>query len=153
MNYFLEVLPELEEKIRRRFKPPHQKYLKFFLTGRTDCANIPQGSCNFVFSWDTFVFFTQTHVKNYLESIKQTLIPGGYCFIQYSNCHDEGDLHEAKRGYYNYNTKPAMEQMIKDAGYEVVEMNQFRSGANYAIFRKPGKQNPVLYKVDEITLD
>ena len=46
-----------------------------------------------------------------------------------------------------------MEQMIKDTGYEVVEMNQFRSGANYAIFRKPGKQNPVVYKVSEIELD
>jgi len=35
----------------------------------------------------------------------------------------------------------------------VVEMNQFRPGASYAIFRKPGKQNPVVYKVSEITLD
>ena len=85
--------------------------------------------------------------------MKHTLIDGGYCFIQYANCHDEVDLHEAKRGYYNYNTKPAMEQMIKDAGYDVVEMSQFKSGANYAIFRKPGKQNPVIYKVSEITLD
>ena len=85
--------------------------------------------------------------------MKHTLIDGGYCFIQYANCHDDMDLNEAKRGYYNYNTKPAMEQMIKDAGYEVVEMNQFRSGANYAIFRKPGKQNPVVYKVSQITLD
>ena len=46
-----------------------------------------------------------------------------------------------------------MEQMSKDTGYEVVETNQFRSGANYAIFRKPGKQNPVVYRVSEITLD
>ena len=46
-----------------------------------------------------------------------------------------------------------MTQMIKDEGYEVVEMHQFCPGANYAIFRKPGKQNPVVYKVSEITLD
>ena len=46
-----------------------------------------------------------------------------------------------------------MEKMIEDAGYEVVEMNMFRHGASYAIFRKPGKQNPVVYKVSEITLD
>ena len=31
INYFLDVLPELEAKIRRKFKPPHQKYLKFYL--------------------------------------------------------------------------------------------------------------------------
>jgi len=57
------------------------------------------------------------------------------------------------RGYWNYNTKTAMTQMIKDEGYEIVEMNQFRPGASYAIFRKPGKQNPVVYKDYEITVD
>jgi hypothetical protein len=31
-------------------------------------------------------------------------------------------------------------------------MNQFRPGANYAVFQKPGKQNPVFYKKTEITL-
>jgi hypothetical protein len=34
-----------------------------------------------------------------------------------------------------------------------VEMNQFRPGASYAIFKKPGKQNPAVYRVSEITLD
>ena len=46
-----------------------------------------------------------------------------------------------------------MEEIIKKQGFEIVEMNQFRAGANYAIFRKPGKQNPLVYKVSEITLD
>ena len=46
-----------------------------------------------------------------------------------------------------------MTQIIKDEGYELVEMNQFKPGASYAIFRKPGKQNPVAYKVSEILLD
>ena len=59
INYFIDVLPELERKIRKRFKPPAQKYLKFFATRNHECSNVPQGSCNFVFSWDTFVFFEQ----------------------------------------------------------------------------------------------
>ena len=153
LNYFLEVLPELEQKIRRRFNPAHNKYLKFYVTRKTECSNIPQGSCNFVFSWDTFVFFTQNHIKQYLHDIKRVLIPGGYCFIHYADCHFDYDLHEAKRGYWNYNTKTAMEKIIKDEGYEIIEMLQFRPGANYAIFKKPGKQNPAIYKISEMTLD
>jgi len=153
MNFFLDILPELEQNIRRRFNPAHQKYLRFYLTRNTECSNIPQGSCNFVFSWDTFVFFTQQHVQQYLHDIKRVLIPGGYCFIQYADCHYDIDLNLAKRGYWNYNTKTAMTKIIQSEGYEVVEMNMFRPGANYAIFRKPGKQNPVVYKVSEITLD
>jgi len=153
LNYFLEVLPELEQKIRRRFNPAHNKYLKFYVTRKTECSNIPQGSCNFVFSWDTFVFFTQNHIQQYLHDIKRVLIPGGYCFIHYTDCHFDYDLHEAKRGYWNYNTKTAMEKIIKDEGYEIIEMLQFKPGANYAIFKKPGKQNPAIYKISEMTLD
>jgi len=153
LNYFLEVIPELERKIRRRFNPAHNKYLKFYTTRKTECSNIPQGSCNFVFSWDTFVFFTQNHIQQYLHDIKRVLIPGGYCFIQYTDCHFDYDLHQAKRGYWNYNTKTTMEKIIKDEGYEIIEMAQFRPGANYAIFKKPGNQNPAMYKIDEITID
>ena len=153
LNYFLDILPEVHRTVERRFNPAGKKHLRFYTTRNTDCSNIPQGSCNLVFSWDTFVFFTQQHVQQYLHDIKRVLIPGGHCFIQYADCHYDYDLHEAKRGYWNYNTRTAMTQMITDEGYEVVEMNQFRPGANYALFRKPGKQNPAVYKVSEITLD
>ena len=153
LNFFLDVLPSVEKKIRSRFNPGHQKNIRFFTTRNTECSNIPQGSCNFVFSWDTFVFFTQNHIQQYLHDIKRVLIPGGYVFIQYADCHFDFDLANAKRGYWNYNTKSAMKKIITDEGYEVVEMNQFRPGANYAIFKKPGKQNPVVYKVSEIVLD
>ena len=153
LNFFLDITHKIEVPILEKFPPPHRKYLKFYKTRNTECTNIPQGSCNFVFSWDTFVFFTQQHVQQYLHDIKRVLIPGGYCFIQYADCHYDVDLENAKRGYWNYNTKTAMTKIIEDEGYEVVEMNQFRPGANYAIFRKPGKQNPVVFKVSEITLD
>jgi len=153
LNYFLDVLQDREKVIRPKFPGRHQKYLKFYHTWNTECSNIPQGSCNFVFSWDTFVFFTQQHVQQYLHDIKRVLIPGGYGLIQYADCHYDRELELATRGYWNYNTKTAMEQMIVDEGYQVIEMNQFRPGASFAIFKKPGKQNPVVYRVDEITLD
>ena len=153
LNYFLDILPELERKIKRRFNPLGQKYLKFYTTDRTECLGIPQNSCNFVFSWDTFVFFTQKHIQQYLHDIKRVLIPGGHVFIQYADCHFDYDLAQAKRGYWNFNTKTAMKNIIKQEGYEVIEMAQFKPGANYAIFKKPGKENPAVYKIDEITID
>ena len=153
LNFFLDITHKIEVPILEKFNPSHRKYLKFYKTRNTECSNIPQGSCNFVFSWDTFVFFTQQHVQQYLHDIKRVLIPGGYCFIQYADCHYDEDLTQAKRGYWNYNTKTAMTKIIEEEGYDIVEINQFRPGANYAIFKKPGKQNPVVYKVSEITLD
>ena len=153
LNFFLDITHAVSSPILDKFNRLHHKYLKFYKTDRTECSIIPTGSCNFVFSWDTFVFFTQEHIKQYIHDIKRVLIPGGYVFIQYTDCHYDQELELAKRGYWNYNTKSAMEKMIIDEGYEVVEMNQFKPGASYAIFRKPGKQNPIVYKVSEITLD
>ena len=46
-----------------------------------------------------------------------------------------------------------MTKIIEKEGYQIVEMNGFRPVANYAIFRKPGKQNPVDYKVIDLDLD
>ena len=152
-NFFLDVLQSIERKIRRRFNPGGQKHLTFYTTRDHECSNIPQGSCSFIFRWDTLVFFTQNHIQHYLNSIKRILVPGGYVFLQYADCHYDYDLHQAKRGYWNYNTKSAMEKMIKEEGYEVIEMRQFCTGANYVIFKKPGKNNPFTYKVSEITLD
>jgi hypothetical protein len=43
-----------------------------------------------------------------------------------------------------------MIKIIQESGYNVIEMDQFSPGANYAIFQKPGKDNPVLYKMVEI---
>ncbi|OUW68593.1 MAG: hypothetical protein CBD62_01605 [Candidatus Pelagibacter sp. TMED202] len=152
-NYFLDVLPEIKDKVFRRFNPLHRKHLRFHLTTKTDCSDIPNGSCNFVFSWDTFVFFSQLHIREYLRDLKRVLIPGGYGFIQYADCHYDYDLAMAKRNYWNYNTKTKMVGMLKATGYEVVETNQFEQGANYVIFKLPGKQNPIVYNINEINLD
>jgi hypothetical protein len=46
-----------------------------------------------------------------------------------------------------------MAKIIQETGYDVIEMDQFSPGANYAIFQKPGKNNPVLYKVIEVPVE
>jgi hypothetical protein len=150
LNYFVDVVPHTQTKVKKLFLPPHLQFVKFHMTNWTACPDIPSNSVNFVFSWDTFPFFTQQHIKLYLKDIHRVTLPGGYVFLHYANCEYDHDLNEAKRGYWNYNTKSAMSQLIKECGYTVIEMSQFKTGANYAIFQKPGKDNPVLYKVMEI---
>ena len=152
LNFFLELLSSCESKIKKKFNPKHHKYLKFHTTHRTDCGTIPDNSVNFVFSWDVFPFFKQDHIDEYLRDMKRVILPGGYCFIHYADCFFEKDLNESKRGYWNYNTKSSMKQIIEKNGYIVIEMEQFRPGANYAIFQKPGNQNPVVYRVLEAPL-
>jgi|TARA_A100001388_G_C28760438_1_gene497467 hypothetical protein len=153
LNYFLDLLPTCETKIKKKFHPPHHKYIKFYTTLRCDCSPIPTNSCNFVFSWNTFTFFTQKHINEYLGDMKRVMLPGGYALIHYANCEYDKDLHEAKRGYWNFNTKTDMHKMIQSHGYDIIESDQFKQGANYVIFKKLGNLNPVLYQVLEMPLD
>jgi len=150
--FFNELLEKCKDRIFSLFTKPHQRLLRFYTTDRTACPDIPDNSCNFVFSWDTFPFFTQEHIAEYLRDIHRVILPGGYGFIHYADCDFDADLNEAKRGYWNYNTKSSMKKLLQDAGYEVIDMDQFRPRANYAIFKKPGNANPVVYKVVEIPL-
>lgn len=151
--YLLDILPHVFVKIKKKVKPSHYPLLRFYTTDRTECRDIPSNSCNFVFSWDTFTFFTQEHIYQYLKDILRIMIPGGYGFIHYADCNYDEDLNESKRGFWNFNTKERMAQMIKDAGFTTIEASQFRPKANYIIFQKPGNQNPVLYKVTEVPID
>ena len=152
LNFYVDILPRCHDKIKKLFHPAQHKLIKFYTTDRTACPDIPNNSCNFVFSWDTFPFFTQEHIAEYLQDIHRVILPGGYGFIHYADCDYDADLAEAKRGYWNYNTKSSMKKLLQDAGYDVIEMDQFRPRANYVIFKKPGNTNPVLYKVIEIPL-
>ena len=43
-----------------------------------------------------------------------------------------------------------MTSLVEKNNYNIIEMDQFRPGANYVIFQKPGIDNPVLYKALEI---
>jgi len=150
INYYLDLLPQCESKLKKLFDPPQYKYMRFYSTDRTSCEKIPDHSVNFVFSWDTFTFFTQIHIERYLRDIHRVMIPGGYAFIHYADCQFDYDLRESKRGYWNFNTKTVMQRLVTKCGYKVIEMDQFKPGANFVIFQKPGNMNPVVYKVMEI---
>jgi ubiquinone/menaquinone biosynthesis C-methylase UbiE len=148
--FFVDVLLSVESKIKKRINPKHHRLLRFYTTKRTECPDIPTNSCNFVFSWDTFPFFTQEHIAQYLKDIHRVILPGGYGLIHYADCNYDEDLHEARRGYWNFNTRERMIEMVKVAGFEMIEASQFRPRANYIIFKKPGNTNPVVYKITEI---
>jgi hypothetical protein len=152
-QFFLDILPEIEKKVRDKFNPQHQKYIKFFVTDGHHCANVPRNSVNFVFSWDTFVHFSSDQIEQYLQSLQEIIIPGGYVMIQYADCHYDYDLEQSKKGYWAYNNKAIMSSIIEKTNYIIIELGQFKPGHNYAIFKKPGKQNPVLYKISELELD
>ena len=152
-QFYLDLLPEIQKVVRKKFNPAHQKYIQFFVTDGYHCGEVPYNSVNFVFSWYTFVFFTEQQINEYLKSIFDVCIPGGYVMLQYADCHYDYDLEMSKKGYWSYSNKSIMSDLIGKNGYEIIEMGQFKPGANYAIFKKPGKLNPIVYKISELELD
>ncbi len=134
-----------EKHIRKKFPSKHHKYLKFYMTRNTECSNIPQGSCNFVFSWDTFVFFTQQHVQQYLHDIKRVMIPGGYCFIQYADCHYDQEL-DLPRGVTGTTTQNCHDTDDQGRRLRGCRNESIQAWCQLCHISKPGKQNPVVYK-------
>lgn len=151
--FCVDVIEKCKSKILEPFPRKQQNLIRFYTTNRCSCPDIPTGSVHFVFSWDTFTFFTQKHIHEYLEEIKRVMIPGAYGFLHYADCNYDQDLAEAKRGYWNYNTKEKMTELVRLNGFEVLETEQFMPKANYIIFKKPGNQNQVVYQISEIPLD
>ena len=151
--FCLDILDSVKSKVLKKFNTKHHHLIKFYKSHGTGCDELPSGSCDFIFSWDTFTFFDKQMIESYLEEIKRVSIPGGYSLIHYANCDFDHDLNEAKRGYWEFNTENQMRNMIESSGLKVIEMQQFRPGANYVIFQKPGTSNPVLYKTTEIPVE
>lgn len=152
-QFYLDILPEIEKSLRKRINKEHQKYVDFFTTDDFSCGNVPHNSVNFIFSWDTFVFFQEDQIDQYLSSMNKVLVPGGYVMIQYTDCHFDWDLEMSKKGYWAYNNKSIMKNLIEKNNYVIIEMDQFKPGQNYAIFKKPGNVNPIVYKISELKLD
>ena len=151
--FCVDVLKQCKNKIIEPYPLKQQKLIRFYTTDRCSCPDIPKGSVHFVFSWDTFPFFTKKHIDEYLQEIQRVMIPGAYGFLHYADCNYEEDLNEAKRGYWNYNTKEKMTDLVKNIGFEVIEAKQFMPKANYIIFKKPGNQNTVVYQISEIPVE
>jgi ubiquinone/menaquinone biosynthesis C-methylase UbiE len=151
--FFAEMLPECRKHIWDKFPKEHHKYLSYFQCAGTSWPDIPTGSCNFAFSWDVFVFFEEPYIKQLLKDLWRILQPGGYGFLQYSNADTEYDFNQIKRGYWSYNNKELMTKLLEHNGFAIIEFGQFKEGANFVIFQKPGSQNRVSYKKIEIPLD
>lgn len=152
-QFYLDILPEVEKTVRDKFNPQHQKYIKFFNTDNHTCGEVPFNSCNFIFSWDTFVFFTEQQIAQYFKSMYHVIIPGGYVMLQYADCHYDYDLEMSKKGYWCYNNRSIMTDLIEKNQFQIIEMDQFKPGHNYAIFKKPGNENPTVYRISELELD
>lgn len=148
--FISEKLFSCKKKIIKQFPIQQQRLMRFYHTNTYSCPDVPTKSVNFVFSWDTFVFFGLVHIDTYIKDIERVLIPGGYGFIHYCDCNYDEDLIEAKTGHWAYNTREKMESIISNYNMKIVETSQFKPKANYIIFQKPGNDNPVAYNTKEL---
>ena len=46
-----------------------------------------------------------------------------------------------------------MNKILDNEGYEIIELNQFKPGANYFVARKPGNINPFKVSISDFDLD
>ena len=153
MIYFAELLPDTKKHIWQKFNKEHHKYLAFFESAGWNSPDVPTSSVNFVFAWDVAVFWEEPYFKQVLKDIWRIMMPGAYAMMQYGNGDLDHENQEMRRGYWAYNTKSQMANLLTHNGFNQIEYGNMKDKASYVIFQKPGSQNRITYKKFEIPLD
>jgi cyclopropane fatty-acyl-phospholipid synthase-like methyltransferase len=90
----------------------------FVVNHGTDFPGVPEGSIDFLFSFDCFVHLERDLIDAYLKNIWHVLKPGGNAVIHYS---DKSKVYAQVNGSFSENTPEQMRQMVVGAGFRILE--------------------------------
>jgi SAM-dependent methyltransferase len=112
--YVVDFYPELLQELRRNFNKPNMTFIR---NHGSDFPGVPEGSVDFVFSFDCFVHLDAPLIEAYLKNIRQILMPGGNVVIHYS---DKTKAMARLNPAFSENTPERMRQMVLDAGFRIL---------------------------------
>jgi SAM-dependent methyltransferase len=128
----------LLENAKEKFNELYRRRILSYFIEDTDLSPLPQSAFALVFCWDTFEFSPIPVIEEYLEQIYKLLRPGGVLMFSYSNCMLEKTAVKYIEGYYRFNTKQMMIDLIEKYGYELNEILDDQFQKSWAIVKKPG---------------
>jgi ubiquinone/menaquinone biosynthesis C-methylase UbiE len=108
----VDINPDNIKHCIKRFK----KYpnLNYITNNGVDLRDIPDGSIDFVYSFDSMVHFNRELVELYINEIKRVLKPGGAAYIHYSNWGKNCTTETHGPGLRGDMNRKAMLELVKD---------------------------------------
>jgi SAM-dependent methyltransferase len=113
--YVVDYYAEILEELKRTY---HPKNLEFIKNSGTDFPGVEDGSIDYLFSFATFVHLDLPLIDAYLANMRRILKPGANAIIHYS---DMTKIMARHNGGFSENTPEIMRNMVRNAGYRIVE--------------------------------
>lgn len=122
-----------------QFNEKYQNRLRCYLNHGEDLHMLPQGQFGFVFSWNTFNYFSFNQISDYLKEIYKALRPGGACMFSYNNAERAICAQRAEDELMAFTPRETLIAMIDGFGFEQIKTQDVDSAVSWVEFRKPGK--------------
>lgn len=141
--YLVDVFQEFLDSSLKQFGEVYQRRLRPYLINSGDLSVLPQNQFGFVFSWNTFNYFSFETVKQYLNSVYSVLRPGGVFMFSYN----DGDVPYcadfAEQYYMSYVPRSMLIPLAEMIGYEVIDNTLMQETVSWIELRKPGQLSTV----------
>jgi len=137
--YLVDYNDECLITSKAQFNAKYQNRLRCYINRGDGLHMLPRGQFGFVFSWNTFNYFSFNQITDYLEDIYKSLRPGGACMFSYNNAERSICARRAEDELMSFIPKTVLVEMIKGYGFEQIKTQDVDSAVSWVEFRKAGK--------------
>lgn len=146
--YIVDIHQEFLDATLSKFNPVYRNRIRPYLVGShgindTDLSMLPQNQFGFIFSWNVFDYFPETHIMLYLEQAMNILRPGGVMMFSYNNCDMYQCAAYAEQGFKGWMTAPLLSEICAKLGFEIINLNSVEETVHWIEIKKPGELKTV----------
>lgn len=124
---------------KAKFNKAYQNRLRCYLNSSNGLYMLPQNQFGFVFSWNTFNYFSFDQINKYLKEIHNVLRPGGACMFSYNNAELAICAQRSENHIMSFIPEQILRKVIKNAGFTDIKTINMDTSVSWIEFRKPGE--------------
>ena len=137
--YLIDYNEEFLTATKKKFSGAYQARLRCYTNGGEGLHMLPKEQFGFVFSWNTFNYFSFSQINNWLNEIYGVLRPGGACMFSYNNVERPICSVRAEDHLMSFVPKCVLWDTLKQHGFINIKTEDTDSALSWVEFRKPGK--------------
>lgn len=137
--YLVDYNEEFLDSAKAQFNKKYQARIRIYANHGEGLHMLPQNQFGFVFSWNTFNYFSLSQIKAYLKEIYKVLRPGGACMFSYNNAELPEQCRRAEDHLMSYMPKWIMTELLTNNDFIDIKTEDTDTTISWVEFRKPGK--------------
>ncbi len=137
--YLVDYNDEFLTATKNSFPANYQNRLRCYTNHGEGLHMLPQNQFGFVFSWNTFNYFSFNQIGDWLEEIYKILRPGGACMFSYNNAERPLCARRGEEQLMSFIPKKILHSTIKGYGFDDIKFEDTDSTISWVEFRKDGE--------------